>query len=110
MLEAAGPFYSALFTPEPIDDGRLFRTLDYLPVNSLTPEDPHWLHENITKEDVLEIMRCTPINEAQGSDGLPYDFYQTFRHTKLAEIVCQQFNNALHHATVPSSWKETRAV
>ena len=100
-------FYSDLYTPEPVDDKHLEKMLSSIPNDTMREEHKTRLAANITKKELLMAIAISPNNKAPGLDGLSYEFYQTFRHTVLTDILAHQCHQALSTAVIPASWNRT---
>ncbi|KAG0779319.1 hypothetical protein G6F21_012635 [Rhizopus arrhizus] len=109
MLDAASPFYSDLYSPDPVDPDAIESLLSALPSSLWLPStDQDALTSPIVFDDILEgVSRC-PSRSSPGTDGLPYELLRLIiTHPACRDITLAVYNDSLSHGIFPPSWLET---
>ena len=95
ILHETKNFYKTLYTAEDIDlnaQEEMFAHID----KTLTPEQNEALSANLSKREILEVITSVANGKSLGSDGLPSEFYKTFKHllvNELLEVYGNNFSN-----------------
>ena len=71
-------FYTKLYSPDPINQDTADSFLEQLE-NRLPDQGADTLGEPITEDEVRQVILKLPQGKAPGLDGIPYDFYKSFR-------------------------------
>ena len=79
--------------------------LDSLDLPSIDTEENKQVTADITIAEVDKAISKLKTNKATGGDGLPAEWYQTFRDP-LTPLLLKCFNYVLKGGETPPSWKE----
>ena len=86
ILHETKNFYETLYTAEDIDlnaQEEMFAHID----KTLTPEQNEALSANLSKREILEAITSMANGKSPGSDGLPPEFYKTFEHLLVDDLL-----------------------
>ena len=95
ILKETKNFYESLYTAEDTDPNaqeEMFAHID----KTITEEQNEALSANINKREILEAITSMANGKSPGSDGLPPEFYKTFEHLlvdDLLEVYGDVFSN-----------------
>ena len=112
MLHEACFFYSALYTPDPIDQSAVDDLLESIPHSVvLSEEEQDMLLDPFEDDDLLTLLKHSPTGKSPGLDGLPFELYQFLipRHKGILRLLLAILCDALY-SSYPLSWNLTRMV
>lgn len=96
--------YTAGHTNED-DCGELFSNF----TSAITLDDNDTIVSELSKDDVLEIVRNSPTKKSAGPDGLPIEFYRRYWNL-IGDKITVIVNEVLQGKTVPAEFKECNIV
>lgn len=98
-------FYESLYRSECNQDSDAQETfLDQLQFQLLSDDIKNELDRNITAEELSEAIQNMNSGKAPGPDGLPIEFYKTFK-TKLVEPLLNMFKECFLEGTLPPTMR-----
>ena len=90
ILRAQADFYQKLYTSNPQTECKI--SID--PEQILTQQDRDWLEEEITIEEIQNVIKEMALNKSPGTDGFQVNFYIVF-FTQLKEMLFEAFQYAV---------------
>uniref|UniRef100_A0A096M5N2 Reverse transcriptase domain-containing protein n=1 Tax=Poecilia formosa TaxID=48698 RepID=A0A096M5N2_POEFO len=72
---------------------------------TLSEEESLEMTRPITSQEILNVIKNLKNNKSSGTDGLPGEFYKTFRE-ELTPVLCKVFNYALMVGDPPKTWSQ----
>lgn len=109
MIDTTSTFYSALYTPHPVDQVAIDDLLRSLPEDlHITETEQNHLTRPIKYDKLLEgVLRC-PSRSSPGTDGFTYKLLSViFQLLVCREILLDVYNTALNDGVFSVSWQET---
>ncbi len=109
MQDAVTNFYTALYTPDPIDSSCVESLSNLiLPENKLPSSASRDLLRPFSIDDLIEGASLSPRRSSPGTDGLPYEILLLlFRHSATAALAQSVYTDALLKGIFPKSWTST---
>ncbi|KAI8077368.1 uncharacterized protein B0P05DRAFT_471492 [Gilbertella persicaria] len=112
ILREARSFYSSFYSPEDIDQGALNTLLSAIPsIVRLTEVDSSMLTETPVVDDLLELLKYSPIGKSPRQGGIPFEVYKYLfsKFPRLAKLFACVLSNAFA-GIFPETWQHTRMV
>ncbi|KAG1643158.1 hypothetical protein G6F44_004119 [Rhizopus delemar] len=109
MIDTTSTFYSALYTPHPVDQVAIDDLLRSLPEDlHITETEQNHLTRPIKYDKLLEgVLRC-PSRSSPGTDGFTYKLLSViFQLPVCREILLDVYNTALNDGVFSVSWQGT---
>uniref|UniRef100_A0A803SYX8 Reverse transcriptase domain-containing protein n=1 Tax=Anolis carolinensis TaxID=28377 RepID=A0A803SYX8_ANOCA len=77
--------------------------------NKVNEEDKIMLNDEITQEEVIQVIKGLKQYKAPGIDGYTAEFYKTFMH-ELVPYMAEMFNEVYMRGIVPETWKLSEII
>lgn len=112
IIKETRSYYKDLYNTEDVDIAAInVLTSNISDHNKLSSQDQNLLTADILQEDIINIIKHSPIHKSPGLDGLGFEFYKLIlsMHPKLLELLTLIMNDALN-GLQPTTWRETKMV
>ncbi|CDH61037.1 hypothetical protein RO3G_01611 [Lichtheimia corymbifera JMRC:FSU:9682] len=112
IIQEARRFYQALYSPDDIHMADVDQLLSNIPSTArLSESDARDMIDQVSRLDLLDLIKRTPLDRSPGLDGLPFEVYRHLipRSRDFCSLLHIVINQALH-GFFPSSWFDTRMV
>ena len=86
ILNETKRFYENLYAAEETDPNAQEEMLPHVD-KTLTPEQNEALAAKISKQEIMEAITSMANGKSPGSDGLPAEFYKTFSHLLVDDLL-----------------------
>ena len=99
-------YYECLYSQPPsINNEQIQSFLEKLDLPTIGEKQNDILTKPITKKEIEKAFGHLKTNKTPGSDGLPGEWYKTFK-TEIISLLETSFNYTLNHGVLPPSWND----
>ncbi|CAO0793253.1 unnamed protein product [Mucor circinelloides] len=113
ILKDARLYYQDLYSADPVDPTAISTLFASIPEScQLLPSHRDSLTADITVDELGLVLTHAPKSKSPGLDGIPFEVYCLLfeKVPAFQKHLVSLFNDALHLAIMPTSWKLTKLV